>query len=42
VPAYKAFFTHIDGPMTTMATLLRQGRFADEIMGLTGDGRPSA
>ena len=29
---YKAFFTHIDGPMKTMAALLREGRFADEIM----------
>ena len=29
---YKAFFTHIDGPMKAMAALLRQGRFADEIM----------
>ena len=31
---YKAFFTHIDGPMRTMATLLRQGRFADEVMAM--------
>ena len=30
---YKAFFTHIDKPMKTMANLLRQGRYADEIMG---------
>ena len=29
---YKAFFTHIDKPMKTMASLLRQGRYADEIM----------
>jgi uncharacterized protein len=29
---YKAFFTHIDTPMKTMADLLRQGRYADEIM----------
>ena len=29
---YKAFFTHIDRPMKTMASLLRQGRFADEIL----------
>ena len=29
---YKAFFTHIDFPMRTMANLLRQGRFADEAM----------
>lgn len=30
---YKAFFLHIDQPMRTMADLLRQGRYADEIMG---------
>ena len=29
---YKAFFLHIDGPMRAMAALLRQGRYADEIM----------
>jgi uncharacterized protein len=29
---YKAFFKHIDSAMKTMANLLRQGRFADEIM----------
>jgi uncharacterized protein len=29
---YKAFFTHIDKPMKLMASLLRQGRYADEIM----------
>lgn len=29
---YKAFFTHIDPAMKTMANLLRQGRYADEIM----------
>jgi len=29
---YKAFFTHIDPSMKTMAGLLEQGRFADEIM----------
>ena len=31
---YKSFFTHIDAPMKTMAGLLRQGRYADEIMTL--------
>jgi uncharacterized protein len=31
---YKAFFTHIDGPMGIMADLVRSGRFADEIKGL--------
>ncbi len=29
---YRAFFTHIDKPMKTMASLLQQGRYADEIM----------
>jgi len=29
---YKAFFLHIDTPMKTMAGLLQQGRYADEIM----------
>ena len=29
---YKLFFNHIDPAMKTMASLLRQGRFADEIM----------
>jgi len=29
---YKAFFTHIDGPMRLMADLLRDGHYADEIM----------
>ena len=31
---YKAFFKHIDHPMRTMADLLRQGRYADEVMPL--------
>src|SRR5437763_6593690 len=29
---YKAFFHHIDDPMRVMAGLLRQGRYADEVM----------
>lgn len=29
---YKAFFTHIDQPMKIMAGLIKQGRYADEIM----------
>jgi uncharacterized protein len=29
---YKMFFSHIDGPMRSMAELLKNGRFADEIM----------
>lgn len=31
---YNAFFTHIDQPMQMMAALLRQGRYADEVMSL--------
>jgi uncharacterized protein len=31
---YKAFFTHVDKPMRIMADLLRQGRYADEAMGI--------
>ena len=31
---YKAFFIHIDRPMRIMAELLRQGRYADEVMQL--------
>jgi uncharacterized protein len=31
---YKAFFNHIDKPMKLMTDLLRQGRYADEVMGL--------
>ena len=31
---YKAFFTHVDGPMRLMADLLRRGRYADEVMGI--------
>ena len=31
---YKAFFTHIDHAMTTMAGLLRTGRYADEAMAI--------
>ena len=31
---YKAYFTHIDRPMGMMAQLLRQGRYADEVMQL--------
>ncbi len=31
---YKLFFNHIDPAMKTMAGLLRQGRFADEVMQL--------
>ena len=31
---YKAFFTHIQQPMEMMTNLLRQGRYADEVMQL--------
>ena len=34
--AYKAFFNHIDGPMKIMTRLLREGRFAEEIMQMPG------
>lgn len=36
---YKAFFKHINRPMTMMATLLKQGRFADEVMGILAQER---
>ncbi len=37
---YKAFFTHIDRPMRMMSQLLRQGRYADEVMQLlAAEGR---
>lgn len=35
---YRSFFTHINDPMKTMASLLRQGHFADEIMTLREKG----
>ncbi len=33
-PGYKAFFSHVDGPMRVMAELLRQGRAPAEVMGM--------
>lgn len=36
---YKAFFKHISRPMMMMATLLKQGRFADEVMGILAQER---
>jgi uncharacterized protein len=40
---YKLFFNHVRRPMSTMANLLRQGRYADEIMKLyAGEEEPSA
>jgi uncharacterized protein len=38
---YKAFFTHINRPMTVMADLLRRGRHADEAMAILAETRPS-
>ena len=34
---YKAFFHHVDGSMRLMAELLREGRHADEVMGIFAD-----
>lgn len=31
---YKLFFNHVNRPMQIMANLLRQGRYADEMMGI--------
>ncbi len=39
---YKAFFTHIDRPMQMMANLLRQGRYADEVMALLSNAGKQA
>jgi uncharacterized protein len=36
---YRKFFTHIDGAMKTMAKLLRQGKYADEIMKMKRTGQ---
>ena len=33
--AYKAFFNHIDGTMKIMTSLVRSGRYADEIMAMS-------
>ena len=38
---YKAFFTHIDGPMRVMAGLLRQGRAPAEIMSMLLPSTPA-
>ena len=37
---YMAFFKHIDRPMRLMATLLRQGRYADEAMAILSAAGP--
>ena len=31
---YRSFFNHVDQPMRLMAALLKQGRYADEVMGI--------
>ncbi len=36
---YKYFFKHIDKPMKLMTDLLRQGRYADEVMGILAEQR---
>ena len=38
---YKAFFTHVDEPMRLMAALLKQGRYADEVMGILAQSEGS-
>jgi uncharacterized protein len=38
---YKAFFSHVDQPMRLMAALLKQGRYADEVMGILAQERES-
>jgi uncharacterized protein len=35
---YKAFFSHVDRPMRIMAELLKQGRYADEVMEILAPG----
>ena len=39
---YKAFFTHVDRPMRLMAGLLRQRRYADEVMGILANEEKGA
>jgi len=36
---YKYFFKHVDKPMKLMSDLLRQGRYADEVMGILAEQR---
>ena len=38
----KIFFEHVDGPMKLMADLLRQGRYADEVMGVFASAERNA
>ncbi len=39
---FKLFFHHVDPPMRAMANLLRQGRYADEIMGILAENEAAA
>ena len=39
---YKSFFTHVDPEMKLMAGLLKQGRYADEVMGILARSDDSA
>ncbi|MEZ4770969.1 MAG: anaerobic sulfatase maturase [Caldilineales bacterium] len=39
---YKLFFHHVDEPMRIMAGLLRQNRYADEIMGILAEQEQAA
>ncbi len=39
---YKAFFTHVDRPMRLMAGLLRQRRYAEEVMGILAEEENTA
>jgi uncharacterized protein len=39
---YKSFFTHIDPEMKLMAGLLKQGRYADEVMGILSRSEDTA
>ncbi|MBK5109614.1 MAG: hypothetical protein JJE12_15880, partial [Anaerolineales bacterium] len=39
---YKSFFTHVDPEMKLMAGLLKQNRYADEVMGILARSGDSA
>ena len=39
---YKSFFTHVDPEMKLMAGLLKQGRYADEVMGILSRSEDTA
>ncbi len=36
---YRSYFAHVDGPMRLLVDLLRQGRHADEVMGVLAGAR---